>query len=222
MKTITLTISSIFILLVITVKSQGNGSCTYAGIRPVNSSNFCGCYGFQRIFYQNGDSCSTPIQYLGNQLSDCGGPDTVFFNPNSNINVQPMNCGNGTTTWRFYRNIKLKYIGGPTTKTSNNVSAKTGDNNPNPQNENANTLDLYPNPSGGQVNLLINSNIEGVYEIIVVNTIGQRIMEQKNNITANNNKVTLEVDNFPQGLYYVLVLQNDTQIKLTTSFFRGN
>ncbi|HWY10459.1 MAG TPA: T9SS type A sorting domain-containing protein [Bacteroidia bacterium] len=73
--------------------------------------------------------------------------------------------------------------------------------------ENKNKVLIYPNPNNGSFQLKIENEIQnGV--LILVNSIGQRIFEQKI-IQGKNNIIT---NNLATGLYHYIVLQNNQQL----------
>lgn len=68
-------------------------------------------------------------------------------------------------------------------------------------------LTIYPNPSNGSFKLQIDTEIkEG--EIILMNSLGQKVHEQK--ITKGENEIN--TNGLAKGLYYYLLLENNEQI----------
>lgn len=67
---------------------------------------------------------------------------------------------------------------------------------------------LFPNPASSECNLMFNES--GSYKISILNLIGQKVYET-NGMVANNAKVSIPVNELPEGIYMVEVKQNQTK-----------
>lgn len=77
---------------------------------------------------------------------------------------------------------------------------------------NAVGVELYPNPSTGQLYLHVsNSNEERLF-VEVVNTLGQ--MVQENNLILNGQQAQLNVASLPSGVYMLVLQTENTQVAL--------
>lgn len=67
---------------------------------------------------------------------------------------------------------------------------------------------LFPNPASSESNLIMNES--GSYKVTVLNLIGQKVYETSG-MVINSAKVTIPVNELPEGIYMVEVKQNQTK-----------
>jgi hypothetical protein len=72
-------------------------------------------------------------------------------------------------------------------------------------------LKIYPNPVSQQINIVVNG-IEGTYRLTVVNVLGQRLIEKTIELNGESEKITLDVSGFANGVYYVVLRNNEEQL----------
>ncbi len=68
-------------------------------------------------------------------------------------------------------------------------------------------LSIYPNPTSGQFNLVLNSDLDSKVNIQVVNALGQ-VINNLTNVEANQT-VTMDLSNEAEGVYYVRLFTNN-------------
>ena len=62
---------------------------------------------------------------------------------------------------------------------------------------------VYPNPTSGDLNFMINTTKSENIDIILVNTLGQTVRHiTKNNISTGFNQITTDVSQLPVGTYF--------------------
>jgi len=71
---------------------------------------------------------------------------------------------------------------------------------------------LYPNPAKEAVNIDLNINLEGKYNLILSNQLGQRVYERVLYLNYGANTITVPVSSLGAGIYNVLILSNDKDI----------
>ncbi len=77
-------------------------------------------------------------------------------------------------------------------------------------------LQLFPNPTSGTINLLLNAPQAGNGTILVVNHLGRKIQAYDWKLQQGNNSMQLDVSQLPNGVYTLLL----TDTKLNTSATR--
>ncbi len=79
---------------------------------------------------------------------------------------------------------------------------------------NQNSFALYPNPAGDYVFLSFKNIPEGDLEVIITNTLGQKVSHSKSISLGRNNTTSFDISAYSSGLYFVSVKHNDvTQVK---------
>ncbi|MDI1356231.1 MAG: T9SS type A sorting domain-containing protein [bacterium] len=80
-------------------------------------------------------------------------------------------------------------------------------------------LNIYPNPANGTANLNITVATAGDSKVTVINTLGQIVFEKNSTLTAGSNAIAVDVKEFANGVYYVVVDTNTGSLtkKLTVS-----
>jgi PKD repeat protein/pimeloyl-ACP methyl ester carboxylesterase len=66
-------------------------------------------------------------------------------------------------------------------------------------------IQVFPNPSKEYLNIIIEGDINGSYDIHLINAVGQLIIERKLNKFANIAKTQLDVVDLPSGAYMVRI-----------------
>jgi hypothetical protein len=81
---------------------------------------------------------------------------------------------------------------------------------------------IHPNPAKGFTNIQLSSEINGKYIVEVFNTTGQKVIT--NNITLNGNisKIKLDLANLSNGIYQLVVLDNQLNKIITKSLVIEN
>ena len=70
--------------------------------------------------------------------------------------------------------------------------------------ENA-TFTIYPNPAQDYINLELDAVTDGMAKIVVNDINGKEVMAKQANLTPGYNVTTLDVNNLPQGTYFIRV-----------------
>jgi hypothetical protein len=65
-------------------------------------------------------------------------------------------------------------------------------------------VDLFPNPSHGELNVMVSLITNDDYSITVINTLGQ-VIKQLHYNNSNGGKSTLDLSSNSQGVYFVTV-----------------
>ena len=69
---------------------------------------------------------------------------------------------------------------------------------------------LYPNPTSGIINIDIETKNNGLFKIELLNAIGKVIMTE----TSESNRFTFNLQNYPAGIYFVKLIEQDRVIAL--------
>ena len=62
------------------------------------------------------------------------------------------------------------------------------------------SLSIYPNPTNGEINVTINSAVETLNEIVVINLVGQQVMTVKG---QNKDYYSIDLSGMSKGIYFV-------------------
>lgn len=73
----------------------------------------------------------------------------------------------------------------------------------------ASSFKLYPNPAQGQLNVEMEVPNAGDLEVRIINAVGQTVMEQAVEASAGRINASLDMHNFPKGVYHIAISQND-------------
>jgi len=73
----------------------------------------------------------------------------------------------------------------------------------------ADNIDIYPNPSDGNMVMLVSSEKNQICSLKVMNLIGQEIYTQKYNATTGVNNFSVDLSNKTNGIYFIKVLMNN-------------
>jgi hypothetical protein len=76
----------------------------------------------------------------------------------------------------------------------------------------SNSLELYPNPSTGEVNLVVSNEEDGTAEVQIVSTIGQVIYSNSFAITKESNHINFQLSSYTSGVYMIVVRMNGSMI----------
>jgi len=82
---------------------------------------------------------------------------------------------------------------------------------------NAPDVNIYPNPSTGQVNIAINVNTKLEVKINFVNLYGQKILESKHSLVTGENKITYDLTGKYHGLVLINIIDLTNNSLLNTS-----
>ncbi len=69
-------------------------------------------------------------------------------------------------------------------------------------------IKVYPNPASDMVNVVINTSLDGKYEIAVMNLLGQVVRTE----TAADHKASMDVNSLPAGTYLVVCTRDGVKI----------
>ncbi|HRG59746.1 MAG TPA: GEVED domain-containing protein [Bacteroidia bacterium] len=72
-----------------------------------------------------------------------------------------------------------------------------------------NTIEIYPNPAVNNAMITINAETNESAVIVLYNSIGELISEEKVNLTVGSNKKNINLDNLAVGIYTVKVIGNE-------------
>lgn len=79
---------------------------------------------------------------------------------------------------------------------------------------NQNSFALYPNPAGDRFYLSFKDIPESDLEVVITNTLGQKVYQSKSISLDGNNSTSFNISSYSSGLYFVSVKQNNiSQIK---------
>ena len=78
-------------------------------------------------------------------------------------------------------------------------------------------VNVFPNPAHKTVNVEINSELPGKYQIKLQNTLGQQLVSKKVSVMGLSQKVTLRIDHLLPGFYQVVVFDEKTKLIKSTS-----
>ena len=70
-------------------------------------------------------------------------------------------------------------------------------------------IEVFPNPTSGDVNLTVNSINNSNYRINLINSLGQVIFEKNFNFSIGTNNIQIETKQYPEGLYNVVLESNN-------------
>jgi PKD repeat protein len=76
-----------------------------------------------------------------------------------------------------------------------------------------NSLELYPNPSSGEINVIISNNNDGNAEVQVVSVAGKILYSNVFNVTKENNTFKFNLSNYSAGLYFLVVRINGSTMQ---------
>ena len=69
-------------------------------------------------------------------------------------------------------------------------------------------IEVFPNPTSGDVNLTVNSINNSNYRINLINSLGQVIFEKNFNFSIGINNIQIETKQYPEGIYNVVLESN--------------
>lgn len=69
-------------------------------------------------------------------------------------------------------------------------------------------IEVFPNPSSGDVNLTVNSINNSNYRINLINSLGQVIFEKNFNFSIGINNIQIDTKQYPEGIYNVVIESN--------------
>lgn len=72
----------------------------------------------------------------------------------------------------------------------------------------SNSLEIYPNPSSGNFNMVIANPVDGLAKVFVYSIQGQKIYEEQLPVSMTSNKFTLDLSNLASGMYMLNVQMN--------------
>ena len=70
-------------------------------------------------------------------------------------------------------------------------------------------LTVYPNPASSEVNISFHSEVEGKYLLRLVDITGQILLSESKDVSAGENKYTINLQNFAPGIYLLLLQSGD-------------
>jgi PKD repeat protein len=75
------------------------------------------------------------------------------------------------------------------------------------------SLDIYPNPSDGQFNIIISDYNEGTAILKVYSVLGKLLYTAQQEVTMDSNLFTMDLSSFASGVYYLEVYINGNRTK---------
>jgi len=69
-------------------------------------------------------------------------------------------------------------------------------------------IEVFPNPTSGDVNLTVNSINNSNYRINLINSLGQVIFEKNFNFSIGINNIQIDTKQYPEGIYNVVLESN--------------
>ena len=82
---------------------------------------------------------------------------------------------------------------------------------------NTSEINVYPNPSQGELNITLNTNYDDIYQVAVVDMMGRYHVQGTYDFTNGLNTIKLNLTSLPTGNYNVVITNNITtqRVKLT-------
>ena len=77
----------------------------------------------------------------------------------------------------------------------------------------SNSLEIYPNPSSGQINLIISNVNDGTANLEIVSLLGQVIYSNIFTVTKESNTFRFNLSSYSAGLYFIVVKINGAVMK---------
>jgi PKD repeat protein len=77
----------------------------------------------------------------------------------------------------------------------------------------SNSLELYPNPSSGEINVIISNNNDGNAEVQVVSVSGKVLYSNVFGVTKENNSFKFNLSPYSAGLYFLVVRINGSTMR---------
>jgi len=81
-------------------------------------------------------------------------------------------------------------------------------------------LNLYPNPTTGASFVDLYSSSQSEVRVLVINVIGQVVMDKSAKVVAGKNTINLSVDELPAGIYNVSVGSEENTTVKTLSIIK--
>ena len=73
-------------------------------------------------------------------------------------------------------------------------------------------ISVYPNPTEEKLNIVVHDNIDNT-EIILLDHLGKFLEKVRVNSMQSGQKLTFDVSNLSNGLYFVHFINNNTSLK---------
>ena len=70
-------------------------------------------------------------------------------------------------------------------------------------------ISVFPNPATDVVYLQVNADLDQIFELKVVNLIGQTLLEDK---ISTNRRTEIDLRAFPPGVYFLQIVDGDNKI----------
>jgi len=77
----------------------------------------------------------------------------------------------------------------------------------------SNSLEIYPNPSSGEINFIISNLNDGIANVEIVSLLGKVIYSNVFSITKESNTVRFNMSSYTAGLYLFVVRMNGITLK---------
>jgi len=74
--------------------------------------------------------------------------------------------------------------------------------------EDASYIEMYPNPTAGNANVVFGSEVGGMYTINVLNTLGQVVYSQTAFSTTGENTHAIDISELSSGLYFINLIED--------------
>ena len=71
-------------------------------------------------------------------------------------------------------------------------------------------LDIYPNPSNGEINIQFNFSKRNISNITIINSFGQKVFSE--DIDNNTKSSKVDVSKWSKGMYFIMVTSSDSKI----------
>ncbi len=69
-------------------------------------------------------------------------------------------------------------------------------------------IEMFPNPVSDELNIMLANNHDKLSEVIILNTLGETVMEKK----TNQNELSFKMKSLPAGIYFVQVITIDKTV----------
>jgi hypothetical protein len=91
------------------------------------------------------------------------------------------------------------------------VNVKNCTSDVNPITVNTPSIEVYPNPTAGQFNLIINNLPNNAYTISLYNILGQKLMYKQVDVNSSKYTILLDASMFPADVYFIRVVSDNQQ-----------
>ena len=78
--------------------------------------------------------------------------------------------------------------------------------------KNLSGVDLFPNPTSGNVTLKVNSERASAATVLLFNSLGEAVITKETSFVQGTNKINITTENLPAGVYFISIKTSDMTI----------